>query len=514
MLFLKPPPLWRFFYAMTTIRKKSIYSSIFIYLGFAIGAFNVLFLFPRYFTKEEFGLTRILVDIALILSTLCTAAAVPVGFKFNPYYKFHQPGKKNDLLTVIIVTVLMSCCILWLAQPWIEPLIIRKFGYRSPLLVQYVYLVAPITLSYALLTLLEVFAWNSGKVIASNFTKELFYRGIVLLAIVGWIAGFFNNFDQFIGFYAYLYFPPVILLLLILNRAEPIRLTFSVSKLTKRLYPIMFKFGSAYFLSALLNIIAKTNDTLIIASQSAGGLADAAIFTIATYMITVMDVPQRSMIAAATPEIATAWKQKDMLKLDRLYKKTALNLLIFAAAILGIVILGTPLLVKILGTGYAGLPVLMITLGIGKLIDLGTGLNSQILQLSKHWKIDLFTNMLFVVLSVILNYFLTRSFGILGTAVGSVAAILLYNSVRFIFIKQIYGLQPFSWRNGLILIITLTVTGLLWIIPNFGHDWIVIPLKLIVFGIVYAIAVIYFKISEDITDLYRQIIGRFRGIKS
>jgi O-antigen/teichoic acid export membrane protein len=499
---------------MTTIRKQSIYSSIFIYIGFAIGAFNVLYLFPKYFTKEEFGLTRILVDIALILSTLCTAAAVPVGLKFNPYYKSHQPGKKNDLISVVILTVLLSCLLLWFAAPWIEPLIIRKFGYRSPLLVQYVRLIAPITLSYSLLILMEVFAWNSGKIIAANFMKELFYRGIVLLSILGWIAGFFSGFDQFIGVYAYLYFPPVLLLLIILQKAEPIRMTLSLSKLTKRLYPIMFKFGTAYFLSALLNIIAKTNDTLIIASQSAGGLADAAIFTIATYMITIMDVPQRSMIAAATPEIAIAWKQKDMQKLDRLYKKTALNLLIFAAGILGFVVLGTPLMIEVLGDGYAGLPFLMFTLGLGKLIDLGTGLNSQILQLSKHWKIDLFTNMLFVILSVILNYFLTRSFGISGTAVGSVVAILLYNSVRFLFIRQIYKLQPFSWRNGLVLIITTVTTGLLWLIPNYGNAWILIPLKLLVFGGVYATAIIRLNISDDISDLYKQIITRFRGNKS
>lgn len=499
---------------MTTIRKQSIYSSIFIYIGFAIGAFNVLYLFPKYFTKEEFGLTRILVDIALILSTLCTAAAVPVGLKFNPYYKSHQPGKKNDLISVVILTVLLSCLLLWFAAPWIEPLIIRKFGYRSPLLVQYVRLIAPITLSYSLLILMEVFAWNSGKIIAANFMKELFYRGIVLLSILGWIAGFFSGFDQFIGVYAYLYFPPVLLLLIILQKAEPIRMTLSLSKLTKRLYPIMFKFGTAYFLSALLNIIAKTNDTLIIASQSAGGLADAAIFTIATYMITIMDVPQRSMIAAATPEIAIAWKQKDMQKLDRLYKKTALNLLIFAAGILGFVVLGTPLMIEVLGDGYAGLPFLMFTLGLGKLIDLGTGLNSQILQLSKHWKIDLFTNMLFVILSVILNYFLTRSFGISGTAVGSVVAILLYNSVRFLFIRQIYKLQPFSWRNGLVLIITTVTTGILWLIPNYGNAWILIPLKLLVFGGVYATAIIRLNISDDISDLYKQIIIRFRGSKS
>lgn len=499
---------------MTTIRKQSIYSSIFIYVGFAIGAFNVLYLFPKFFTKEEFGLTRILVDIALILSTLCTAAAVPVGLKFNPYFRYYQPGKKNDLISVVTFTVIFSCILLWIASPVIEPIIIRKFGFRSPLLVEHVHLIAPITLSYSLLTLMEVFAWNSGKVIAANFMKELFYRCVVLIAIICWIAGFFSGFEQFIGVYAYLYFPPVIMLVLIINKAEPIRFTLSLSKLTKRLYPIMMKFGTAYFLSALLNIIAKTNDTLIIASQSTGGLADAAIFTIATYMITVMDVPQRSMIAAATPEIAIAWKQKDMQKLDRLYKKTALNLLIFAAGILGFVILGTPLMISVLGDGYASLPFLMFILGLGKLIDLGTGLNSQILQLSKHWKIDLLTNMIFVVLAVVFNYFLTRSFGIYGTAVGSVIAILLYNSVRFIFIKRIYNLQPFSWRNGMVLVVTLLLIFSLWLIPTDAHQWVVIPLKMILFGTIYAFIIIRFNFSDDLTDLYRQIIIRFRGSKS
>jgi len=176
--------------------------------------------------------------------------------------------------------------------------------------------------------------------------------------------------------------------------------------------------------------------------------------------------------------------------------------------------LGTPLMIEVLGNGYSGLPFLMFTLGMGKLIDLGTGLNSQILQLSKHWKIDLFTNMLFVILSVILNYFLTRSFGISGTAVGSVVAILLYNSVRFIFIRQLYRLQPFSWRNGMVLIITAVTTGILWLIPNYGNAWILIPLKLLVFGGIYATSIIHFNISDDLTDLYKQIIIRLRGSKS
>jgi hypothetical protein len=37
---------------MGVVRKQSILSGIFIYLGFAIGAVNILILFPKYFTPE------------------------------------------------------------------------------------------------------------------------------------------------------------------------------------------------------------------------------------------------------------------------------------------------------------------------------------------------------------------------------------------------------------------------------------------------------------------------------
>ena len=156
---------------MATIRKQSIYSSLFIYIGFAIGAINVLFLFPRFFTQEQFGLTRILMDIALIFATICTAGAIPVGFKFYPFYSHHLQTKKNDLLTLVLTTVLGTCLILFLLSPIIEPIVIRKFGYRSPILVKYLHLVKPLTCSFAILTMLEVFAWNAGKTITANFIK-------------------------------------------------------------------------------------------------------------------------------------------------------------------------------------------------------------------------------------------------------------------------------------------------------------------------------------------------------
>lgn len=499
---------------MATIRKQSIYSSLFIYAGFAIGALNVLFLFPRFFTPEQFGLTRVLMDIALIFSTICAAGTLPVAMKFYPFYKHHLPKEKNDLLTWVFVIGTVMCLLIYLAFPLIEPWTLKKFGYRSPILVTHFKWVYPLTISLVAISMLEVFAWIVGRTVIANFLKEFLFRILTLLLIIIWGTGIITDFDLFIGTYASLYFIPVAILIWVVYRSREFSINFTPSKVTKRYQGFMLKFGGAYFLSAVLNIVAKTNDTLIIASQSQGGLADAAIFTIATYLITVMDVPQRSMVSAATPQIALAWKNNDLEKLDRLYKKTALNLLIIAAGIMGIVVMALPYLQELLGTAYSGLSILMLVLGFGKLIDLGTGLNSQILQLSKHWKIDLFTNMFFVFVSILFNYFLTKNYGILGTAFGSLIAIVLYNFIRFIYIKRIYGLQPFSVNNFLALLLAAGLATLIFNIPLPLPIIVVSSIKIIAFGLCYGFGVIKLNISQDITDLWQLTAQKLRSFLS
>ena len=497
-----------FLFPMATIRKQSIYSSIYIYAGFAIGAFNVLFLFPKFFTPEEFGLTRILMDITLILSMICTAGTIPVALKFFPFYKHYLPKEKNELFTLVLMIGTLMCVLLYFTFPFIEPIALRKFADRSPILSNHLRLVIPLTISLVALSILEIFAWIIGKTILANFLKEFMYRILVLMVILAWALGLIKDYPVFIEVYAYLYFIPVAILTWVIVRSQIFKLVFQKSAVTKKLSGAMVKYGGAYFLGNILNVVAKTNDTIIIASQSIGGLADAAIFTIATYLITVMDVPQRSMVSAAIPQIAQAWKDKDLAKLDRLYKKTALNLLVIAAGILGLVILNIPAFIHVLGPTYAGMSILMLILGISKLIDLGTGMNGHILQLSKHWKIDLFTNMFFVVISILLNYWLTRSYGIVGTAVGSLIAIILFNFIRFYYIKRIYGMQPFSWRNGVTLLVAGGLTFGLYSIAFHDFIWINLFVKSVLFILSFAFIVIHFNISPEITELYHMARSR------
>jgi O-antigen/teichoic acid export membrane protein len=494
---------------MTTIRRQSVFSLVFIYAGFLIGALNVLVLFPKYFSPEEFGLTRLMLELALLFSTLCTLGMIPVSIKFFPYHRRYLPDNKNDLGFLTLFVTLLGLTLLMVFLPLLKPLIIRKFGYRSPLFVEYFNLLYPLTIGLTLFSLFEGYAWITGKTIVSNFLKEFLFRFIGTVFIVLWIVGWINGFDVFAGLFSLSYFPPLFFLAFVIWRSRQIPINPGFSPVTRRLKGKMAGFGLAFFASSALNVLARTNDSIILASQSSGGLTDTAVFNVATYLITLMEVPQRSLTSAATAQIAIAWKARNMERLASIYRKTALNLLIIGLALIGLIWLNVDVLVYFLGPAYAPVTGLIVVLGMARIIDMGSGMNSQVLMLSKHWKIDLFSNMVFVALSLILNYALTTRLGVAGPAYGGLIAIVFFNLLRFLAIWKLYGLQPFTWGHlkaigwaaGLLLIA--------WLIPIKGPLLLTSSLKSIFFGGSFALIIIWSNISPDLSELAGTIGKRF-----
>ena len=104
-------------------------------------------------------------------------------------------------------------------------------------------------------------------------------------------------------------------------------------------------------------------------------------------------------------------------------------------------------------------------LGLAKLIDLGTGVNSQIIGTSNYWKFDFFTNLFYIILSLPLNYYLIKNYGLEGLAFSNLVALTLYNSIRFGFLYNKFKLQPYTWRHGLFLISTISLMLLVHSLP-------------------------------------------------
>ena len=455
---------------MGIIQKQGIKSSIFIMIGFVIGAVNLLVLFPMFFSKNDQGLVRAMIDIGATLSVFCTLGTLPVVYKFFPFYNHYLGPKKNELpFLTLIINLIGFALLIWIG--WENKnFIIRKLG-KSPSLASYFNYVYPYTFFLMIFYWLEAFAWGLQKGVFTNFLRETAVRILTTILILG-VGLNWLNLDQFILLFSGIYVIPTLLLIYNLSTSHEWSFrSFKISSVTKRLKWKMLNFALFVFAGQFFNLLARTNDTFMIVGLR--GLSDAGIFAIATYVAAIMEIPQRSLNAISIPILAKSWKDKDFANIKHVYHKSVSNLLAIGLLLFGLIWLNIENLVAFLnwishkeGGGYEALAPIVFIMGLAKLIDLATGVNGQIIGTSNYWRFDFFTNLFYIVLSIPLNFYLISNYSLIGLAYSNLAALTLYNSVRFLFLYKKFKLQPYTLQHGLFLIISIALMFIIYIIPS------------------------------------------------
>ena len=502
---------------MGIIQQQSIRSSIYIFIGFIIGAVNILVLFPYFFSQAEIGMTRALMDIALTLSTLATLGALPVIYKFYPFYKDYLQKDKNDLPFIAGIVSLAGFILILIAGFFFQDFIIRKLG-KSPEFSNYFYLVYPYTFLLMLFLMLEAFAWGLKKTSITNFLKETLLRFAVTVLILLFGAGLINI-NGFMQLYSLLFLLPVTALIVILLRSGKWKLNIiPLSTVSRRLGKRMLTFGLFIFGAQFLNVFARTSDTIFAIGFQ--GLPQAGLFAIGSYLIAIMEIPQRSINAISIPVLAEAWKNKDMISIGNIYKKSVSTLLVIGTALFCLLMLNIFDLVEILNhlgrktnADYSVIIQIALFMGLARVIDLGTGINSQIIGTSNFWKFDFYTNVLYTVLSIPLNFILIKKFGIVGLAYANLVALSIYNIVRYIFLKYKFGLQPYTIKNLYTVLIAVACFLAAWIIPLNFSPYVSILFRSAVFCIAFIPAIYFSNASPEISLLADKYIGKFTDKK-
>jgi O-antigen/teichoic acid export membrane protein len=154
---------------------------------------------------------------------------------------------------------------------------------------------------------------------------------------------------------------------------------------------------------------------------------------------------------------------------------------------------------------------IVLVSGIAKLIDLATGLNTQILLLSKYWKFEFLSNMMLVALSIPLNYWLTKKFNVMGPAYGNLIALTLFNLGRFLLLWKLFGLQPFTRAHLLAILIGILSFALAFMIPELDNLYLDVLIRSAIFFCAFVLLVWKTRVSEDISELLRIIRARFKS---
>ena len=495
---------------MGIIQKQGLKSSFYIMIGFVIGAVNLLVLFPLFFSKTDQGLIRAMIDIGATLSVFCTLGTLPVVYKFFPFYNQYLGAKKNELPFITLVVNLIGFGILLLIGWQQKDFIIRKLG-KSPSLAEnfnYVYIY---TFFLLMFYWLESFAWGLQKGVVTNFLKETLIRIITTILILAF--GFkFINLATFIALFSCIYAIPTLVLLSNLIQSNKWSISnFKISSVTRRLRGRMISFALFVFAGQFFNLLARTNDTFLIFGLR--GLSDTGIFAIATYVSAILEIPQRSLTSITIPVLAESWKNKDLANIKHIYHKSVSNLLAIGILLFGLVWLNIENLVAFLnwisnkqGGGYDALTKLIFILGLAKLIDLGTGVNSQIISTSNYWRFDFYTNVFYIILSLPLNYYLIKNYGLEGLAFSNLVALTLYNCVRFGFLYKKFNLQPYTWKHGIFLILSIGIMLLVHQIPSNSNFVINIGIQSLTYGIAFYGLAYWINPAPEILDFFNDLI--------
>ena len=490
---------------MGIIQKQGVRSSVFLMIGFVIGGINLLFLFPKVLTQEEIGLTRALIDAGTVLSVMATLGTVPVIYKFHPYYKAHARNK-NDLAFFTGLICLAGFIAICIVGYFFNDFIVRKLG-KSPLFARHVLLVYPLTFLMLAFTWMEAFGWALKKTVATNFLKETFVRILTtVLILLAWTKVISKG--SFINYFSLIYLLPVVVLFFILIRTKEWSFSATPSPVTKRFRKKMLTFGMFVFGASFLNIASRTVDSFMIIGLK--GLAQTAIFTYAAYLGAFMDLPLRSINSIATPIISESWKDKNYQNIATVYRKSTITLLVTGLFIFLIALLNIKNLVVFLGLGWEQVPAIFLIMGIAKLIDLGTGVNGQIISTSSNWRFDFFTNVLLTILAFPLNFFLIRYFGIIGAAFSNLAAITIFNAVRFGFIYKKYGWQPYGFAHIKILLVSLIIFIAVYAVPFVMNIYVDTIFRSVLFAGLFVPAMLRMNVSEEFNLTARNVMNRVR----
>src|SRR4051794_27981915 len=129
---------------MSEIRKRSLKATVWIYIGFVIGAINTYFLTHKnWFGTDQNGLTRAMIETSQLVFAFSTLGVTSFLYKFFPYYEDNLTPKKNDLLSIALVVSSAGFILTCLGIVLLQPVIVRKFSANSMLFVEYFYWTLP-----------------------------------------------------------------------------------------------------------------------------------------------------------------------------------------------------------------------------------------------------------------------------------------------------------------------------------------------------------------------------------
>ena len=461
---------------MGIIAKQSIRGTIVTYLGVAVGFLTTFFVITRFLTAEEIGLARVLIDAATLFIGLAQLGTSASTLRFYPYFvNNQQSGISNQtsdnehgfffwtllvpMIGFLLVSLLFIICYAPLSQ-W--------FSEKSPLFVNYYYLVLPLAFFMLYQTVFETNANVRMQIVVPRAVRELFTR-VGLLVVYLLYAFDVLTMDGFVwslvGVYALAALCNAAYLFSLGNVSLKPDIAFL--RQNKPLVRKYLYYTGFVILATVVSILAPTLSSFFITAEM--GLSFTGIFAIATYIAMMVSIPYRSLTAIASPQLSMAIKNNDNNEAGSLIAQVSGTLLLIGGLILATIWVNIDLIFAILPNGetYAVARRTVLMLGIGQLSVATFQFVYSALSYSRNYPLSLLFSFVLTALSLILNNLFIPRWGIDGAALATLISQVSYYLLGIIAVRFTLGFRIITRRHLLTIVLLILLFAANWLALRF-----------------------------------------------
>jgi len=494
---------------MGILRKDAVKTTLISYIGLVFGYVNKGVLFILFFSTEQIGLVNLLLSVGLLFAQLSNLGFINTVWRFSPFFRNDTKGNYG-FLKFSFKLVFLGCIIFSILSIVLRSEIVSLYSEKSILFVNYFYWIIPIGVANVFFLVAETFLRGLSQNTISVFVNEFIHR--IFLTILLFLFGFkIISFELFIVLFALSYFIPTITLIAFLVKIRELKGFTKKSNISKKFQNILYSYSAFSYINSLGAIVVITMDTMMIASFL--GLKETGVYSTILYLISALQIPNRSILRVGTSLVAKYWKEKNMLKMKDLYKKVSSISLLISLYLFLIIWINIIDLFSFLPNEYeAGIYTFLFFM-IGKLVDIYMGLNGIIFITSKKYKYDIiFTTTLLIVVFV-LNLYLIPKFGIVGAAISTSIALIIYNVGRMLFVWKWYNIHPFEKHQLYIVLLFLFILILFKLPLNLDFNkYINIIMNSLLITLIYFGTIIKLKWNQDLNKYIDNLIIKFKNI--
>lgn len=494
---------------MGIIARQSIKRSIISSLGVLIGMLSTIFIYPL--ATNAYGFVQFLISTSTLLALLLSFGSPGLVVKYFPEFK-KDKGYLGIILSFAVTSILIFTGIVLIFKKEIFSFL-SSMNFNVELLDKNLIIIFILAI---LLTFIQIMMYQSAnfkRIVIPSIIHELGYKLLLPVLILLYYFHQINLTElsyAIVGFYIFSF----VLNFIYVKTIGGISISDkSFLKLPKKKVNEMLTYMGFSGLNVLSANITTRIDTIMIPmliSTSANG-----IYTIFLFMSNTLAIPMNSLNQIASPVVSDSIKNSDYKNIDDIYKKTSINAFLAGAIIFIIVWTILKDIVAIMPKNHNFLPYLnvFLFLGIAKLVDMLTSVNSYIIIYSKYYKYNLLFLTILAAVNLILNYLLIGKYGIEGAAIATLISITLYNLLKLIFIKIKFGLFPFN-KNTAILIISSTVVFIIgYFIPSSNLPILNLIYKPLILISIYYLLLKAMKIKADAITLAEDFILKHIKLK-